>query len=539
MIDETDVLVPMSDGVSVAVRIYRPDDGKPAPTLFAASPYRYDNDDLPDTGVYLWHETGPIHWYVERGYAYVHLDVRGSGKSGGEYGFFDRRERLDYYETIEWVAQQPWSTGKIGGIGHSYYAAAQWCMAAMRPPHLVCIAPYDGHVDSCSGWAYTGGIPSNFMSEWWNNNVRPANRYPANGAAPRDIPFDLSYAIAQHAARDAFWAERTIHEALREVTIPVYSIGVWAKLDLHLAGNILGFDRVAGERKLLVSGAPSMSAALMEFESVTFHERVLCPFYERYLRDAPVAGNAYEERPRVQFAVRGTGETHSAEQWPPASVRYEVWFLSAEASGSVASLNDGTLSLSPATGAAQTAYAYPDPEWTLGSVVFTRTGPDPVRRVLTFTSEPLVEALTIAGSGELVVHASSSRTDMDVIVKLSEQQPGTAGTQPPFTVVTKGWLRASHRGSAADERIGSPIMLRADPLPIVPGDIVELHVPLMPMAYRFQAGSRIRLEVSCADSPVTDAVFSHMYTPEKVGADTFYHDLERRSRLVLPVLPSA
>jgi predicted acyl esterase len=61
----------------------------------------------------------------------------------------------------------------------------------------------------------------------------------------------------------------------------------------------------------------------------------------------------------------------------------------------------------------------------------------------------------------------------------------------------------------------------------------------MPMAYRFQAGSRIRLEVSCADSPATDAVFAHMYTPEKVGRDTFYHDRDRPSRLVLPVLPSA
>jgi putative CocE/NonD family hydrolase len=541
MIQETDVLIPMSDGVSVAVRIRRPDHGRPGPALFAASPYRYDNDDLPETGLFLWRETGPIDWYVERGFAYVHLDVRGTGKSGGEYGFFDRRERRDLYESIEWIAQQPWSSGKIGGIGHSYYAASQWCMAAERPPHLTCIAPYDGHFDFCGGWAYTGGIPSTFMTEWWNNNVRLINRFPANGAPARELPLDLSYIISQHPTRDAFWEERSIHEALRDVTIPVFSIGVWAKLDLHLAGNIMGFERVAGERKLLVSGVPSMTAALVEFESPAFHERVLLPFYERYLCDAPAEGNAFAERPRVQFALRGTGETLAATHWPPSGMRYSEWYVNPRTSGSVRSLNDGSLSISPAYGAATTAYSYPDPEWTLGPVIFTRTGPDPVRRVLTFTSEPLEEDLTIAGSPELVLHASSSRTDMDVIVKLSEQFPLHPGTnltthQPAFTVVTKGWLRASHRGSAADERTGSPIMVRPDPLPLLPDEVVELRVPLMAAAYRFRAGSRIRIEIANADSPVTDFVFAHAYAPDKVGIDTIHHSDVCPSRLKLPIL---
>jgi len=541
-IEETDLFIRMSDGVSVAVRIHRPDHSRPVPALFGASPYRYDNDDLPETGLFLWRETGPIDWYVEQGFAYVHLDVRGTGKSGGEYGFFDRRERRDLYEVIEWIAGQPWSNGKVGGIGHSYYAASQWCMASERPPHLACIAPYDGHVDFCSGWAYTGGIPGVFMTEWWNNNVRPINRFPANGAPPRELPLDLSYVISQHPSRDAFWAERTIHDALRQVTIPVYSIGVWAKLDLHLAGNILGFERVAGPSKLLVSGVPSMTAALVEFESIAFHERVLLPFYRRYLCPDSDDDGVYESRPRVQFAVRGTAETVSADQWPPAETRYAEWHLSAQHSGSVASLNDGSLLRAAATtGAPSSTYAYPDPEWTLGPVVFTRSGPDPVRRLMTFTSEPLAADLTIAGAAELILHASSSRSDTDVIVKLSEQQPAATGSeaQPAFTVVTKGWLRASHRGSSADDRIGSPIMLRADPLPLVPGEIVALRVPLMPAAYRFRAGSRIRLELANADSPVTDFVFAHLYTPDKVGADTIYHDAAHPSRLVLPVLAPA
>ena len=84
MLDESGITIRMSDGVDVSVRIYKPDGDGPFPTLFAASPYRYDNDDVPPTMVFFWHEVGPIRWYVERGYAYVHLDVRGSGRSGGE-----------------------------------------------------------------------------------------------------------------------------------------------------------------------------------------------------------------------------------------------------------------------------------------------------------------------------------------------------------------------------------------------------------------------------------------------------------------------
>ena len=72
-----------SDGVELAARLYRPAGEGPWPTLFAASPYRFDNDDIPETCTFLWRETGPIDWYVEQGYAYLHLDVRGSGRSGG------------------------------------------------------------------------------------------------------------------------------------------------------------------------------------------------------------------------------------------------------------------------------------------------------------------------------------------------------------------------------------------------------------------------------------------------------------------------
>lgn len=175
MKDELGISIRMSDGADVSVRVYRPDGDGPFPTLFAASPYRYDNDDVPPTMVFFWHEVGAIHWH----------------------------------EVIEWIAAQPWSNGKIGGIGQSYYAAAQWFMAE-RPPHLTCIAPYDGHIDYYRGWFYSGGIQSNFLPLWWENSVRPANKSPFNGQHPRLLTYDLCADVMEHDIIDAFWDDRSI-----------------------------------------------------------------------------------------------------------------------------------------------------------------------------------------------------------------------------------------------------------------------------------------------------------------------------------------
>ena len=504
------------DGVRLAARLYRPEGSGPWPLLFAASPYRFDNDDIPETCTFLWRETGPIDWYVAQGYAYLHLDVRGSGRSGGDYGFFDRRERRDLYDAIEWAARQPWCTGKVGGIGHSYYATTQWCMASERPPHLACIAPYDGHCDLYRGWAYQGGIPSHFLTEWWCGNVRPINLHPLTpDAPPRDLARDLVRDVSLHPTNDDFWTERAFAEALDGCTIPLFSIGVWSKLDLHLAGNIEGWRRFAGPKRLMITGASHMSAAQADFESVDFHARHLLPFYDHYLKGV---GTGFAQDPPVTFHLRGAGVEIDSATWPPPTQTLAL-HLSAQRSGGVTSLNDGSLHVEPALGDAETAYAYPNPHWSLGNIELTPRGPDPLSRNLSFATAPLEEPLDLCGHPELILFLSSSRTDTDVIVKLAEQFPADEGSVPRSVIVTKGWLRASHR--------------EIPTAPLVPGRIYALHVALMPTAYRFQAGSRIRLDISCADSPVTDAVFSHIYTPDKVGRDVLHHDVDHASRIIL------
>jgi predicted acyl esterase len=155
--------------------------------------------------------------------------------------------------------------------------------------------------------------------------------------------------------------------------------------------------------------------------------------------------------------------------------------------------------------------------------------------------------VTVAGPILLNLFAKSTNTDTDFIVKLSEQmaQPDRAGgkesakaPQPRSRVVTKGWLRASHRAiDAARSLENAPWYDNTTPEPIEQGQVYKFEIAVMPTAYRFKKGSRIRLEIANGDSQLTEFVFQHDYAPGKVGTDTIYFSREYPSHIVLPVMP--
>lgn len=219
------------------------------------------------------------------------------------------------------------------------------------------------------------------------------------------------------------------------------------------------------------------------------------------------------------------------------------WYFSKAKSGSVSSLNDGSLSTAaPAKTGGTTSYEYPDPQWKIGVVSFGPAGPDPVARQLTFTSVPLEEDIEVGGPIVCVLHVASTATDTDFFVRLADQFPQSpeerkAGKQPAAINVSKGWLRASHREK--DEQRSTayrPFYTHTNPQPIKPGEVYEYEIEVLPAAYLFKKGHRIRVELSNADSPITDSLFSHQYMWYKVGADTVHHSAVRPSRILLPVV---
>jgi uncharacterized protein len=546
---DRDVMVAMRDGVRLAVDVYRPSELERAyPALLAIAAYQKDLAGLPAVPTYPNRETGPIEWYVKRGYVYVLADVRGTGKSEGDWEMLSMAEQQDYHDVIEWIAEQPWSSGKVGMIGQSYYGMAQWLAAIQRPPHLTCIAPYDASVDEYRESAMHGGIPSSGFITLWSFLVRGQHAYGPRGVEGLEsLKANADHSILEHQEDDDYWRERSAYWRLDEIETPVFSIGNWGKNARHLRGNILGFERVRGPKKLLVEeGArPSslnVAKALLDFESADFHERVLAPWYDHWLKGEDTG---VMSEPPVEVFVSGVDEYRRYDRWPPAGASPVRWYLSSGPSGSVQSLNDGALTTdAPSAERSSTSYSYPQPEWHLGTAMINSAGlPNPVARILTFTSAPLEFALEVIGPVTLVLYASSDQVDTDFIVRLCDQQPDgdplPDDVAPSAHIIGRGWLKASHRElDPAETTDLRPFHGHRDATPLEPGVAYRFDIEIWPVAHVFERGHRLRLELANGDSPVTEGIFTHFYGV-KAGVDTIHHDVTRPSHLVLPTYSAA
>ena len=180
MIFEKDLPTPVSDGNTLRCNIFRPSHPGRFPVVMAQGIYGKDVhfadayksqwtrllELYPDlcrngsTGRYLrWETVDPERW-VPDDYVVIQIDARGSGKSPGYRDPYSPREIQDYYDAIEWAAREPWSNGRVGLIGISYYAITQWLVAALTPPHLAAIVPWEGACDHYRDWSYKGGLRS-------------------------------------------------------------------------------------------------------------------------------------------------------------------------------------------------------------------------------------------------------------------------------------------------------------------------------------------------------------------------------------------
>jgi len=144
MCDE-DVPALMRDGVSLLTDVHRPIEPGRYPVLIAASPYPRQIQNLGAPAGFI--EAGASDFFVPRGYVHVIANLRGTGGSGGTFGFYDGQERRDMHDLVEWAAAQPWSDGNVGMVGISYFAGTQMSAAVERPPHLKAIMPFAGTFD--------------------------------------------------------------------------------------------------------------------------------------------------------------------------------------------------------------------------------------------------------------------------------------------------------------------------------------------------------------------------------------------------------
>lgn len=522
-------------GVTVRADVYLPRDGKgPFPALLAASPYQKSLRRLPADWVFPFIEYGPIQLYLDHGYAYVAMDVPGSGRSEGNWDPISREEGEAIHDMIEHMAQQAWSTGKIGMIGQSYYCWSQWNTARTKAPHLTTIVAYDGACDSYRDWMYQGGIPVvGFLGAWMMGAVLLQHQAEGHGIYGGNRHMALPDMLA-HPLDDEWQRRRSPFWELDQVDIPVFSIGVWGKSTLHLRGNVLGYERVRGPKQLLITHPQTWQGAQALFEDESFHRQEILPWYEHHLKGV---SNDVMNRPKVRFFVNGEDQYRSAEAWPPADIQPAAFYLSSAKSGVVKSLNDGSLTdTAPSAAQDSTTWSYPDSLWMAGVSTFDKNGiPDHVARLNTYTSPAFERDREFTGHGAVVLHASSNQKDFEVMVKLQILSPGQHGMRA--RKVTQGWLRASHRAEdPAMTQEMRPFHSHQKADPVEPGKIYELRIELLPMSFLVRQGERLRLEVSNYESQLIDQPMTHWYG-QKVGSDTYHHDSAYPSRVLLPERP--
>jgi len=542
VVEEKDVFVTMRDGAKVAVDVFRPDAEGEFPVIYATSAYQKDLAYLPQVPAFHFRETNDIEWFVSRGYVYVHHDIRGSGKStDGEWQFFSEPEQHDFYDVIEWAAAQPWANGNVGMIGESYLGWVQWFSAAQQPPHLKCIAPYDAGADMYRDVAYHGGIMSvGFPTAWHMWEIRANYRLGRFGPDPDQGRWDLPWHVINHPTCDEFWKLRSAD--FSKIECPVFSIGMLHKVGIHLRGNTRGYEQITTPKKLLLCHGDFEGDEMAIFNSTEMRQ-LLLRWYDHWLK-----GNdtGMLEEPPVTVFVRGREEYRPEAGWPLPRTDYRKLYLTAGPSGGVESLNDGGLSWEqPAVKDSSTSYSYPDPDWShfsgIGTAVMENGVPNPVRKILTFATDPLPEDLEVIGSTVLVLYAASDQTDTDFFCRVTDQLPDAEqipGLPPRGLMLTRGWLKASHACTRSEELSlpYRPYYLHDAPAPIEPGAIDRYEIEVWPTSCCFGKGHRLRIDLACYDSNAFD--FGGHYYGLKVGTDTIYHDREHPSHILLPVISS-
>jgi putative CocE/NonD family hydrolase len=571
---ETNLPVKMRDGVVLYADLYRPDSPGPFPVALQRTPY--------DKGAAGSMTNLDPMKAARNGYAVVIQDTRGRYTSEGEFYAF-RDEINDGYDTVEWAAAQPWSTGKVGMYGASYVGATQWLAAVARPPHLAAIVPNVTASNYHEGWAYQGGaFELGFNVSWTLLQLTLANFGAISstkdvGAERRqelisavndmevsfrhlptkDLPqlqgglADYYYDWLAHPEFDDYWKNLCIEDNHPRLNVPAYNIGGW--YDIFLGGTIRNFlgmranggsDDAKRGQKLLIGpwqhgsrggsvvgdhyfglAADAMAADL---DGVHFR------WFDYWLKGID---NGVLDEPPVRVFVMGDNVWREEQEWPLARVQNTSYYLHSQGKANSSS-GDGSLSPEAPGEEPPDVYLYnpADPVPTRGGGLccnpyFAANGafdqqdiearPD----VLVYSTPPLERDLEVTGPVTVTLWAATSQTDTDFTAKLVDVcEDGCARN------LTDGIIRARYRDSSSQ------------PSFLEPGRAYEYTIDLWATSNVFQRGHRIRVEISSSNFPRFDR---NTNTGNVIAGDaefkpalqTVMHDAQHPSHITLPVVP--
>ena len=569
--------VPMRDGTLLRADVYRPQVDYPVPAILCRLPYNKDDLRM------FFEAIHPV-LAAEAGYAVVFQDTRGRFRSDGDFYPFVY-EGPDGYDTVEWVAQQAWCDGAIGMVGASYFGATQWLAAVENPPHLRALFPLVTASEYYEGWSYQGGaFQLGFLLYWALGFASDTGqRLASSGAVSqediqrieaalddlgsqhyRELPLSSLSILKQtgvadyyfdwlaHDTNDDYWQRTAINRRYSQIEVPAFNVGGWYDLFLH--GTIENFTRMRveggsqaarqGQRLLIGPWAhgnfggvfPAQDfgvGASMDSVDLT---SIQLRYFDQHLRN--ISADNGGEAP-VRIFVMNENRWRDENEWPLDRTEYTPWYLH---SGGTANSTGGTLSPQHPSQQPADVYLY-DPRRPVptvgGSTLLTglrigkNAGPHDQRPVetrddvLVYSSDPLDEPLEVTGPLVFKLWAASSAVDTDFVVRLCDVWPD--GTS---MLLAEGIVRAKYRNGCLKASL------------ITPGEVYEYQIDLVATSTVFRAGHRIRIVVTSSSWPRFDV---NCNSGKPLGTDepqdmlpalqTVFHDADRPSQIVLPIIP--
>jgi putative CocE/NonD family hydrolase len=543
------VLVPMRDGVHLAIDVYRPDAEGKFPALLAYCVYGKSLQVLPvrqpqgRENSLVWDgtmEAGNTRYFVSRGYVHVIADVRGCGDSEGEYvGMCGHTDGEDGYDLIEWIAQQPWCDGNVGMVGISYLAAVQVYTAIEQPPHLKAIFPWEVWTDLYRQIATSEGVLNPMMYRLFAGRGMDPGQTNGSGMAHNHIvsavvkntPPDELKKLQEERLRDPdlmvyslywsclryprksplfadflfqpndgpFYSERSAYKKFDKIKVPLFTGGPW--VGMWPDGAFSLYNGVDVPKKVIM--APL--ALCDERPWYQLHDEVI-RWMDHWLKGIDTG---FMDEPPIKFFMLGANEWRHEDEWPLARTQWTKYYLRSR----------GRLMTEP-------------PAFNEGPDCFVQQPLDQTSEVssLKYYSGPFSRDVEVIGPMALYLHAAIDQTDTNWHVTVSDVD--AAGRRTPLP--TYSWLKASHRAlDAASSKPWDPRHDHTKNVPVVPGEVTEYAIALSHAANLFRAGHGIEVEISSMDNmPGGLHVCSSKTTLHSV-----YHNPEYPSYLLVPIIP--
>lgn len=558
VIVEQNVAVPMRDGTILRANVFRPSQGGPFPVLVMRTPYGKP----PKVDEQL----------VNAGFVVVTQDARGRFASDGQFESFVRdqtHDATDGFDTVEWAARLPNSTGKVGMYGTSYNAFLQWRAAAAQPPSLAAIAAFSipAKYTDLEG---PGTIRPGRRLKWWQGTISPDLRRKLGGPLPHtgaeaarmwdagdgerllhflpwlDLPDDL---FASEAAAVKSWLRQPSHDPWNlpadaaKTTVPNLNVCGWydhcnGSIDLHSAIVTAGGSGLARQHSTLIVGPWGHNALGQRKQGeIDFGPgaqldltQLHCQWFGHWLR-GDAQHNDVARWPRVKLFVMGLGQWRTFDQWPPKGTLARELFLDSGGNANTPQ-GDGRLvdNAPPTAGSDRYEYDPRDPvptQWTKSLYTVPADQRDLAGRddILVYKTPPLTAPVETIGYPEVVLFAASNCPDTDFFARVVD-----VGPEGQAIDVASGMIRARYRNGLDKPQLLSP------------GEVNEFRIRLRPTAHRFLTGHRIRLDITSSDFPNYDrnhntAADQNVDGQLATATQTVQHGGMRSSRLVLPIMP--